>query len=80
MGSSRLMRRKFFSVARNDAAAQRATMAVSRQRHTRRVRMRTPDCGLSIKFVVVIAVSRNTRCLREASGKLMILALRMARP
>jgi hypothetical protein len=47
-----MVRRKFFSVARNDAAAQRATMAVSRQRHTRRVRMRTPDCGLSIKFVV----------------------------
>jgi hypothetical protein len=47
-----MMRRKFFSVARNEAAAQRWTMAASRQRHTRRVRMRTPDCGLSIKLVV----------------------------
>ena len=47
-----MMRRKFFSVARKEDAAQRSTMAASRQRQTRRVRMRTPDCGLSIKFVV----------------------------
>ena len=47
-----MMRRKFFSVARKEAAAQRWTIAASRQRHTRRVRRRTPDCGLSIKLVV----------------------------
>jgi hypothetical protein len=43
-----MMRRKFFSVIRNEAGAQRSTMAASRQRQTRRVRMRTPNCGLSI--------------------------------
>ena len=47
-----MMRRKFISVARNHAATQRCTIAASRQRHTRRVPVRTPDCGLSITFVV----------------------------
>src|SRR5438034_1404348 len=44
--------RKFFSVGRKAEAAQRFTMPPSRQRQTRRVLMRTPDCGLSIIFVV----------------------------
>ena len=47
-----MMRRKFLSVARNEAATQRSTIEASRQRHTWRVRIRTPDCGLSITLVV----------------------------
>ena len=47
-----MMRRMFFSVARNEAATQRSTIAASRQRQTPRVGMRTPACGFSIKLVV----------------------------
>jgi hypothetical protein len=63
-----MMRRKFFSAARNDAAAQRSTMAASRQRQTRRVRMRTPDCGLSITLVVA-----RQRCSDEGIPKRLIV-------
>src|SRR5881227_3501286 len=46
-----MMRRKCFSVSKKAAATQRAGMP-ARQRQTRRVRIRTPDCELSIKLVV----------------------------
>jgi len=46
-----MMPRKFFSVARNETATQRPTMAASRQRHPH-FRIRSPDCGLSIQLVV----------------------------
>ena len=44
--------RKFFSVARKADAIQRFTIPLSRQRQTRRVRIRTPECGLSMMFVL----------------------------
>ena len=47
-----MMRPNLFSMARKLAATQRSTMALSRQRQMRRVRIRTPDCGLSIRLVV----------------------------
>ena len=44
--------RKFFSVSRNAPATQRNVISPSRQRQTLPVFFRTPDCGLSIRFVV----------------------------
>ena len=44
--------RKFFSVSRNAPATQRNVISPSRQRQTMPVFFRTPDCGLSIRFVV----------------------------
>src|SRR6516225_3196972 len=46
-----MRRLKFFSVSRKAAAAQRSGIS-ARQRHTRRVLMRTPDCELSIRWVL----------------------------
>ncbi len=40
-----MMRRKLFSVARNDEATQRSTILASVQRETRRVRIRTRPRG-----------------------------------
>jgi hypothetical protein len=47
-----MTRRKFFSVASMAAAAHRFAIGLSRHRHTRLVRRRTPECGFSIKFVL----------------------------
>ena len=62
-----MMRRKFFSVARKAAATHRPGM-LARQRQTRRVRIRTPDCELSIKF----AVARQ-RCKEGGTFKRLIV-------
>ena len=60
--------RKFFSVANKAEAIQRFTMPVSRQRQTRRVRMRTPEWGLSITLVVA-----KQRCSEGGtSSRLMV--------
>src|SRR5208282_25705 len=47
-----MIRRKCCSVISKAEAAQRRTIFPSRQRHTRRVRNRTPLWGLSIRLVV----------------------------
>jgi len=44
------------------------TISASRQRQTRRVRMRTPDCGLSIKFVVA-----RQRCREEGMPRRLMV-------
>jgi hypothetical protein len=44
-----MTQRKVFSVASNAAAAQRFVIGLSRQRHTRPARRRTPEYGFSIK-------------------------------
>ena len=64
-------RRKFFSVARKAEAAHLFTIAPSRQRPTRRVRIRTPEQGLSIRFVL-------TRQRRRAGGRAKRLTVKIS--
>src|ERR1700694_3942701 len=61
--------RNDFSISKNAAADQRAGMP-GRQRHTRRVRSRTPECGLSTMLLVA-----RQRCReRGISSRLMVKA------
>ncbi len=58
----------FFFVARKADTAQRGTILPPCQRLTRRVRIRTPECGLLIRFVV----TRQHRSDGESSSRLMV--------
>ena len=57
-----MISRHLYSASMNEAAAQRTAMDLSRQRVTRLVWRRTPECALSITFVV-------PRHRRSAGGK-----------
>jgi hypothetical protein len=63
-----MMRRKLFSVARNELATQRCTILPSFQRLTRFVRILTPACGLSITLVVARQRCRDV----GTSSRLMV--------
>ena len=65
------MRRKFFSIARNDAATQRSTLQASRPRQTRRGAFARPTAGLRSSWGWPGSEAATVQCPSDGGGNIL---------